>query len=919
MLRTFRLVRALARVQAETELGLCAVVASADAEAGGLSGFVRAVAKEYPRWRVSSVEVESVGTNLGRRLRAEQAGGAEREVRLTASGRYERVLVPLASEAPVGSGFRRGGVYVIVGGGGGIGTALSEYLAGRYGAKLAWLGRRDEDDEVRGRMAAIRARGGEAMYLQADVTEESQVRAAAEAIRSQYGRIDGVVHSALVLADRTLARMDEERFLAAYRVKAAGARNVEQVFGGEPGLAFIIYFSAAQSFAASAGQSNYAAGCTSLDHFAREVRGRGAHAVQVINWGYWGEAGVVSSGDYRRALAERGLHPLSNAEGFAALEHLVATPALAQVMVIKAEEPLLAAMGVDRAWTRRLLRGAAIPVPALPPEEVPATMARVIEEFRALEAHGRACALAALRTLGAFREAREESRCDRLAAKLGIASRYVPWLEAVVAMLVAGGELKVEPDGMLTPAPSGVADGGMTAAGFPALAPHLELLRRCVDEYPHVLRGERSAVDVLFAGANLELIERVHGANPVAEHYGRLQARAIADWVEKRLEQTEQVDVLEIGAGTGGSTGFVLDALRRFGGRVRYHYTDLSRTFLEHGRRRFGDRARYAVLDLEREPGAQGFDPGTMDVVLATNVLHATRRLERSLAHAKQLLRGGGLLALSEITQVQGFALLTFGLTDGWWLFDDAENRLPGGPIVACERWCELLRHAGFNGIAVQGNAGGAAQAVLTASSDGCVRLAAQPAASRPGQAIARREPADTARVPTDARAGEPAAAAERYVRSVFSRVLKIEPADFNSRATFETYGVDSLVVLELTKRFEADLGRLPSTLLFEFPTIEAVSRYLVEKHAEKLATLSGPAAVTPVPPPHPPATQPAPPSSRAALRDRGAEVRMPAIEDLSDDEIDAFVDRLSNNEVSALLSALAPAESNPPAPSRTP
>ena len=42
------------------------------------------------------------------------------------------------------------------------------------------------------------------------------------------------------------------------------------------------------------------------------------------------------------------------------------------------------------------------------------------------------------------------------------------------------------------------------------------------------------------------------------------------------------------------------------------------------------------------------------------------------------LLRKGGLLIANELTAKTDFLTLTFGLTDGWWLYDDPQWRMPG-------------------------------------------------------------------------------------------------------------------------------------------------------------------------------------------------------------------------------------------------
>ena len=80
---------------------------------------------------------------------------------------------------------------------------------------------------------------------------------------------------------------------------------------------------------------------------------------------------------------------------------------------------------------------------------------------------------------------------------------------------------------------------------------------------------------------------------------------------------------------------------------------------------------------------------GDYDILFATNVLHATRNMGKTLQQCKALLRKGGLLIANELSAKTDFLTLTFGLTDGWWLFDDAELRIPGSPIIS--RCCTVL------------------------------------------------------------------------------------------------------------------------------------------------------------------------------------------------------------------------------------
>ncbi len=79
----------------------------------------------------------------------------------------------------------------------------------------------------------------------------------------------------------------------------------------------------------------------------------------------------------------------------------------------------------------------------------------------------------------------------------------------------------------------------------------------------------------------------------------------------------------------------------------------------------------------------QGYTIGEYDILFATNVLHATRNMGKTLQQCKALLRKGGLLIANELSAKTDFLTLTFGLTDGWWLFDDAKLRIPGSPIIS--------------------------------------------------------------------------------------------------------------------------------------------------------------------------------------------------------------------------------------------
>ncbi len=244
---------------------------------------------------------------------------------------------------------------------------------------------------------------------------------------------------------------------------------------------------------------------------------------------------------------------------------------------------------------------------------------------------------------------------------------------------------------------------------WPQYGIEIQLLRRCGEHLAAVLRGEASALQVLFPNGSTVELSAFYRRSPLMQPWNRALGAAVARLVGGR----KGARILELGAGTGATTEAVLEALR---GRVfEYWFTDVSHLFLAEAERCFGGgNMHYRMLDLEADLAAQGIAPGAFDVVLAANVVHATADVRASLRRAAQLLAPGGVLALLEVAAHEPWMDLIFGLTEGWWKFADRDLRA-AGPLLAAERWLCLLREEGFAEVARGGGEGQFAQAFLLA------------------------------------------------------------------------------------------------------------------------------------------------------------------------------------------------------------
>jgi len=348
VLQLFKLVKALlSRDYGARELGWTVITTGAlavrrqdpvCATHAGIHGLVGSMAKEYPHWAVRLLDLEVAAPWPVRELFAlppDPRGDAWAHRR----GEWVRQELLPVREWPLDTSnlYRTGGVYVVIGGAGGIGKAWSRFIVREHNAHIVWIGRRAEDDTIRADLDTLGEIGPRPLYIQADARDRASLQAAYERVKSIYGHIHGVVHSAIVLLDQTLAKMDEERFRAGLSAKADVSVRLAQVFANEP-LDFVLFFSAVQAFLKAAGQSNYAAGCTFQDAFAHQLRQTWACPVKIINWGYWGSIGIVKDAFYRERMAAAGIGSIEPEDGMAALHALLNGP-LDQLALVKTLTP----------------------------------------------------------------------------------------------------------------------------------------------------------------------------------------------------------------------------------------------------------------------------------------------------------------------------------------------------------------------------------------------------------------------------------------------------------------------------------------------------------------------------------------------------------------------------------------------------
>ncbi|KAK9851186.1 ketoacyl-synt-domain-containing protein [Penicillium brevicompactum] len=182
--------------------------------------------------------------------------------------------------------------YLLVGGLGGIGRAVANWLVEKGARHLIFLSRSaGRLPDHRRFVCELERQGCEVEMVSGDV---SQLEDTIKALSRAAGRvIGGVIQMSMVLQDESLAKMSHTQWLQAIKPKVDGTYNLHRALKEhESGLDFFVLFSSMSGVVGTVGQSNYAAANSFLDAFVTYRRQLGRVA-SVVNLGVVEDIGCV--------------------------------------------------------------------------------------------------------------------------------------------------------------------------------------------------------------------------------------------------------------------------------------------------------------------------------------------------------------------------------------------------------------------------------------------------------------------------------------------------------------------------------------------------------------------------------------------------------------------------------------------------
>jgi acyl transferase domain-containing protein/NAD(P)-dependent dehydrogenase (short-subunit alcohol dehydrogenase family) len=332
---------------------------------GGVLGFTKCLAQEWPEVLVRGVDLEIEGHQpaaLAERLLGElcdREGPLEVGYQGGCRRTWQPRAAPLLAEAGAPLLLEPGAPVLVTGGARGITAAVAFELASRYRPTLLIVGRSplpDQDEsaetaahttpaalkailiarleregrsaapdavesvyrrlmqerEIRSNLARLRATGAAVHYFSTDVRDPTAFGGLLDAVQQRFGPLAGVIHGAGVIEDRLVRDKTPESFDRVFDTKVVSARILSERLRPEA-LHFCVFFASVASRYGNKGQADYAAANEVLSKLALGLDRHWPGRVVSIAWGPWSGIGMVA--DLEKHLVQRGLRLISADEG----------------------------------------------------------------------------------------------------------------------------------------------------------------------------------------------------------------------------------------------------------------------------------------------------------------------------------------------------------------------------------------------------------------------------------------------------------------------------------------------------------------------------------------------------------------------------------------------------------------------------
>ncbi|OCL13142.1 non-reducing polyketide synthase 1 [Glonium stellatum] len=207
------------------------------------------------------------------------------------------------------------------------------------------------------------------------------------------------------------------------------------------------------------------------------------------------------------------------------------------------------------------------------------------------------------------------------------------------------------------------------------------------------LTGKSDALQLIFGTAEgREIASGMYSKSPINLAWIKQMEGFLRHLLSNIPLDAGPIKILEMGAGTGGTTSVIAPIFASLDIPIEYTVTDISSSLVAGARKRFKQYSfmNFKVFDIEKPPTAEMLH--SQHIIIATNCVHATHSLVDSTKNIHDVLRHDGFLMMLEMTETLPWVDLIFGLIEGWWLFNDGRQHALAHPSV----WEKTLQQVGY-------------------------------------------------------------------------------------------------------------------------------------------------------------------------------------------------------------------------------
>ncbi len=220
----------------------------------------------------------------------------------------------------------------------------------------------------------------------------------------------------------------------------------------------------------------------------------------------------------------------------------------------------------------------------------------------------------------------------------------------------------------------------------------LNYVKENADNIPGILTGSVDPLSLLYPGGSDKYPKALYITNPMTICINRY----ISSFIEKVCINKKRIRILELGAGTGATTQYVLNALRKIGIEYKYTFSDITDYFFPKARKKFeGYTIEFKKLDADLSFKDQSINPNSYDIVIAAYILDNVKNIQKTLEEIERIIAPKGFLLFSEPIRIEPWVLASQAML----MTRPEDNLRQDVTFIAPQEWIELLEYISGNHI----------------------------------------------------------------------------------------------------------------------------------------------------------------------------------------------------------------------------